>query len=209
MKILAVSDREFASIYNSRAAERFGHNDLVLSCGDLPIYYLEYMISTLNLPLYYVHGNHWVDGRAESQAAQNEPWGGSDLHRKVLHDRNLDLLIAGIEGSLPYSRGPRQYSQLRMWLFVLGLVPRLLYNRLAYGRYLDIFVSHAPPAGIHDDDDPARRGIHAFRWLLRVFKPRLHLHGHVHIYMPMQPRESRFHATRVVNAYGYYEIELD
>jgi len=38
--------------------DRFGDVELVLSCGDLPYYYLEYIVSMLNVPLLYVHGNH-------------------------------------------------------------------------------------------------------------------------------------------------------
>jgi Icc-related predicted phosphoesterase len=65
---------------------------------------------------------------------------------------------------------------------VLGLIPALLWNKLLRGRYLDIFVTHSAPEKIQDDTDLPHRGIRAFRWLIKVFKPRLHLHGHVHLY---------------------------
>ena len=32
--------------------------DLVVSCGDLPFDYLEYLVTVLNVPLVYVPGNH-------------------------------------------------------------------------------------------------------------------------------------------------------
>ncbi len=89
-----------------------------------------------------------------------------------------------------------------------NLVPRLMLNKITYGRYLDIFVTHAASAGIHDDDDPAHQGVDAFRWLIETFKPRLHLHGHVHVYNPFTPRETQYKDTRVINTYGFREITL-
>ena len=58
MKILSISDVEINFIYSPTIQERFKSVDLVISCGDLPYYYLEYIISMLNKPLYYVAGNH-------------------------------------------------------------------------------------------------------------------------------------------------------
>jgi len=91
---------------------------------------------------------------------------------------------------------------------VLSLVPKLLLNRLRYGRYLDIFVSHAPPWGIHDRPDLPHQGIKAFRWFLKTFRPAYHFHGHVHVYRPDAITETRFHQTLVVNTYGYREMEI-
>ena len=90
-----------------------------------------------------------------------------------------------------------------MWWSVIGLVPGLLRNRLSYGRYLDVFVTHAPPWGIHDGPDYPHIGIKAFRWLLETFEPQLHLHGHIHVYRPDMVIETQFEATRVLNTYGY------
>jgi len=89
---------------------------------------------------------------------------------------------------------------------VLGLIPGLLRNKLLRGRFLDVFVTHSAPEGIQDEKDLPHRGIKAFRWLIKVFKPRLHLHGHIHLYTPLIPWKSRFKQTLVVNAYGYREI---
>jgi len=58
MKILTVSDKVVDCIYSPRLKEKFGDVELVLSCGDLPFYYLEYIVSILNVPLFYVMGNH-------------------------------------------------------------------------------------------------------------------------------------------------------
>lgn len=207
MNILAVSDVELGYIYNVRFAQRFHYIDLMISCGDLPYYYLEFMVSMIDKPLYYVRGNHVVQVETTSGGERRAPWGAVDLHRRNLRTPQ-GLLIAGIQGSLWYNDGPCQYSQTEMWSMVLTMVPGLILNRVRYGRYLDIFVSHAPPWKIHDMDDLPHQGIKAFRWLLRVFKPRLHLHGHIHVYRPDTVTTTRFHETLVMNCYGYREISL-
>ena len=52
VRVLAISDEVEQLIYSDRIKERFAHVDLVLSCGDLPTYYLEFIVSSLNVPLY-------------------------------------------------------------------------------------------------------------------------------------------------------------
>jgi len=51
MKILALSDVELPAVYSFRIRERFPDADLAISCGDLPYYYLEYVLSSLDSPL--------------------------------------------------------------------------------------------------------------------------------------------------------------
>ncbi len=205
MKILAVSDEEKAIIYSPQIVQRFGDVDLIISCGDLPYYYLEFMISMLDKRLFYVKGNHAARVEYGVGGERTEPWGGVNLHRRVVRD-DLGLLLAGIEGSLVYNFGPNQYTEAQMWTYVWGLVPRLLYNRLRYGRYLDIFVTHASPWKVHDLEERAHRGSKAFRWFDTVFKPAYHLHGHIHIYRPDTIVETLLGQTLVVNAFGYREI---
>ncbi len=210
MKILAVSDVELDIIYSPMITQRFTDVDLVIGCGDLPYYYLEYMISMLNKPLYYVKGNHAPRKVEEGIGGpRTSPWGGVDLHRRVVRDQTTGLIMAGIEGSLSYNQGPYQYSQMEMWIMVLRMIPRLLFNRIAYGRYLDILVTHAPPWDIHDKEDLPHRGIKAFRWFIETFKPAYHLHGHIHIYAQYDTTETLHGQTQVINAYGYKKITLD
>jgi Icc-related predicted phosphoesterase len=206
MKILSISDVELGFIYSPQILERFKDVDLVISCGDLPYYYLEYIISTLNRPLYYVRGNHASEVEVGTGGDRREPWGGIDLHRRIANESGL--LLAGIEGSVNYNNGPHQYTQTQMWGMVYELVPRLLINRLRYGRYLDVLVTHAPPYRIHDDDDPPHVGIKAFRWLIRTFRPAYHFHGHIHVYRKDRPVRTLLGPTMVVNTYGYQETTL-
>jgi Icc-related predicted phosphoesterase len=44
--------------------------------------------------------------------------------------------------------------------------------------------------------------------LIKVFKPRLHLHGHIHLYSQDSPRETKANKTRVINVYSYRVIDL-
>jgi Icc-related predicted phosphoesterase len=206
MKILAVSDIELGFIYNTHIAERFGDVDLVISCGDLPYYYLEFIVSMLDKPLYFVRGNHASKTEFTTAGERSSPWGAANLHRRVVRD-DSGLLLAGIEGSLQYNLGPYQYSQEAMWRMVLMMTPALFLNKLRHGRYLDIFVSHAPPWKIGDMDDLPHRGIKAFRWLIKTFRPAYHLHGHIHIYHSDRVEPVRVEKTWVLNTYGYREIE--
>jgi Icc-related predicted phosphoesterase len=162
----------------------------------------------LDIPLYFVHGNHVPTIEDDEGNPKTDPEGSINLHKTVYYDEGNDLILAGIEGSLLYNFGPRQYSQQRMWNMVYGLVPRLLLNKVTFGRYLDVLVTHAAATGLHDDDDPAHQGVDAFRWLIDTFKPKLHLHGHIHIYNPLVPRETFYKQTRVINTYGYREITI-
>lgn len=205
MKILAISDIELGFIYNLQVAQRFKDVDMVISCGDLPYYYLEFLISMLDKPLYFVRGNHASAIEYTTAGERRYPWGAVDLHRKVLRTSE-GLLLAGIEGCNRYNKGDHQYTQSEMWSMVLNLVPALLYNRIRYGRFLDILVTHAPPWRIHDMDDVPHQGIKAFRWLIQVFKPRYHLHGHIHVYHNRVITSTEVGPTTVINCYGYREL---
>ncbi len=208
MRILAISDEELGNIYNPQIRERFKHIDIAISCGDLPYYYLEYIISMLDINLYYVRGNHARDVEFSIDGQKKSPWGGVDLHRKVVRDES-GLILAGVQGSLRYNNGPYQYTQSGMWENVLTLVPKLLLNRIVYGKYLDIFVTHASPWKIHDRTDRPHIGSKAFRWFNRVFQPAIHLHGHIHVYKNDEITETQFQKTRIINAFGYKEIEIE
>jgi hypothetical protein len=82
-------------------------------------------------------------------------------------------------------------------------------NRAIQGRFLDVFVSHAPPWGIHDQPDLPHQGVKAFLWLLRVFRPAYHFHGHIHIYRSDTVTKTRFLDTQVINTYGFLETTIE
>ncbi len=205
MKILAVSDIVVDWIYSPKIRLMLADTDLVIGCGDLPQYYLEYIVSSLNVPVFHVYGNHSI---TETWGNHNELTtnGSVDLNCRVV--RFKGYTFAGVEGSLRYNNGKFQYTQAEMWLNVFRIIPGLLINRLTHGKYLNVFVTHAPAWGIHDQPDKPHQGIKAFHWLVSHFQPDYHIHGHIHVYRPDMETDSVFGRTRVLNAYGYRPIEL-
>ena len=208
VRILAICDEVDPRLYGPGIEARRGQVDLILSCGDLPPYYLDYVASMVNAPIYGVHGNHDGefarnrdrDGDGNGQA----DWGMGELHGRVVEEQGL--LIGGFDGSLRYNKGSYQYTEAGIRAQIAGMIPQLLMNRLRYGRYLDILVTHAPPRHIHDQPDRAHWGFEAYRWFLRTFKPRYHLHGHIHLYDKRTVTRTQFHETEVLHAYPYREL---
>lgn len=201
MNVLTLSDILVPFLYSPRIKQRFTGIDLAIDCGDLPYYYLEYIGDELKADIFFVRGNHSKLEESTTAGPRRAPLGAIDLHRRMLNYRGL--LMAGVEGSLRYREGPFQYSQAEMWGHVLSLIPALLMNRLRFGRFLDVFVTHASPWGIHDQPDLPHLGIKAFRWFDRVFKPAYHFHGHIHVYRPDADLETKFDRTWVINTFGY------
>jgi Icc-related predicted phosphoesterase len=206
LKILAVCDEVDSRLYGNGVVHTQVPPDLILSCGDLPPYYLDYLVSKLNVPLYAVHGNHdpapLLEGSDGFERCGASWIGGHGLRTEG------GLLIAGFDGSLRYNSGAYQSSQTEMHASVRGLVPWLMMNRLRYGRFLDVLVTHAPPRGIHDEPDRCHTGFEAFNWLIRCFKPTYHVHGHIHLYDRRAETVTRVGATQVVNVYPFRELEL-
>jgi Icc-related predicted phosphoesterase len=205
VKILAVSDQVVDAVYSSDICGRFGDVDLVVSCGDLPYSYLEYIVSMLNTPSFYVHGNHDTPEYRASGVTLTEPGGWINLDGRTA--RAKQVILAGLEGSARYKPdAPFQYSEREMAWKVHALTSALVMNRLRYGRYLDIMITHSPPYGIHDGDDMPHRGFRAFLGLMERFKPRYLLHGHKHVYGP-EPTRTRYGETEVINVYPFRVIE--
>ncbi len=207
LKVLSLSDKQIESIYSPIVKDRFPDIDLILGCGDLTYSYLEFIVSMLDVPMYYVRGNHSHMIEYTASGPKTRPQGGTDIHRRVVNHHGL--ILAGVEGSLRYRRGPFQYSQFEMWKHVFAITPGLILNRIFSGRYLDIFISHAPPWGIHDEPDLPHQGIKSFRWLLDTFRPRYHFHGHIHVYRQYETTITQYKATTVINTYGYKETLLE
>lgn len=206
LKALSMSDIQVPYLYSPRIREVVKEVDLVIDCGDLPYYYLEYVLNALQVDLYFVRGNHSYLVEHSETGDRRQPRGGIDLHGRMINVKGL--LVAGVQGSLRYREGPFQYTQEEMWWNVLSLAPTLLLNKLRYGRFLDVFVTHAPPWGIHDQEDLPHQGIKAFRWLDRVFQPAYHIHGHIHVYRPDTVTQTMLGKTLVMNTYGYRITEI-
>jgi Icc-related predicted phosphoesterase len=211
MRILAVSDDIASQLYTAGVADRLGRVDVILGCGDLPYYYLEFLATALSAPLFYVHGNHdpleeYCSGDGDSH--KSGPDGGEDVDGKVLWTGGL--LMAGLAGCIRYKPdGPYQFTQAEMGLRAAVLAARLLPNRLLRGRWLDVLIAHSPPLGIHDGKDAAHAGFRSFRTLMDVLHPRYLLHGHQHRNYGTGSADTVYGRTQVINVHPYRVINMD
>lgn len=205
MRILALSDIADERVYSERVVETFSDIDLVVGCGDLPYDYLEYVVTVLNRPLLYVHGNHDAKVLLRADGRQATGAEGCELiDGRVV--RELGCSFLGLGGSIRYRPGaPFQFTQAEMRIRVVRLLPRLLWNRVRHGRFIDVMVTHSPPFGIHDGDDRAHVGFKAFITLMKLFKPQLVLHGHVH---GNHPQRTVSGDTQVMGVFPVRRIEL-
>lgn len=206
MKILAVSDQVVERIYSLASSGHFKGVKLILGCGDLPYTYLEYLVTVVNAPLYYVPGNH--DPQFDLRDVRSKVEGGSNLDLRTACHKNT--LIGGFGGSVRYRPdGTNQYTQSEAYERAFRMIPKLLMNWIQYRRALDILISHSPPFGVHDDDDQAHTGLKAINWLIRIAKPRYHFHGHTHFYRNnLENSESNHGATTIINVYPYRVIDF-
>ncbi len=196
MKILTVSDQVEPQLYEHFRAERFAGIDLILSCGDLPPEYLYFLVTMLNVPVYYVRGNH--DVRLDGY----RPEGCFDLDAKLVRFKGLRIM--GLEGSHWYNGKPHQYTERQMQKKILKVRPMMWWH-----KGVDIIITHAPPRHIHDAEDPCHRGFECFRHLIEKFAPPFFIHGHMHFNYTIQKRRlTQIDNTKVINSYGHYIFEI-
>jgi len=214
LKILAISDEVVPHIYSERIRALYDDVDLVIGCGDVPFYYLEYVVSMLHAPLFYVHGNHdhekqyMADGRVATSAEVCVCIDDEVSSLDGLTVNKGGLLLAGLGGSIRYRPGKHQYTNNQMRRRIIRLLPNLLLNHLRFGRFLDILITHAPPLGIHDKPDRAHVGFQVFNDFMQRFRPRYLLHGHSHVVRNNAATRAEYLSTEVVNVYPYCLIEF-
>jgi Icc-related predicted phosphoesterase len=216
MKILCVSDQIDPLVYTNSIRERFKDVDLILSAGDLPMEYLDFIVSSLNKPLLYIAGNHHtrVPGRGKSfmipaYAAddENDSFGACYVDSKIHVEEGF--IVAGLGGSMRYNLGENQFTDFQMYRRILKMLPGLIFNRIFRGRFVDVLLTHASPRGIHDKEDRCHQGFKAFLWFMRVFKPRYLIHGHIHLYDLSEVRMTWYQKTLVINAFNHHVIDTE
>ncbi|MEZ4388175.1 MAG: phosphohydrolase [Candidatus Krumholzibacteriia bacterium] len=207
MRILAIADTTSEAVYADGFPQTLPPFDLVVSAGDVPGHVLEFIAARQDTPPVYVLGNHALGYLRDPRDGTLQPVGGClNVHGHVV--RHAGLLIAGIEGCLRYRPGPHQASPRQMELQALRLAPRLAWHRWR-GRRLDILLTHAAPCGPHAAPDRPHHGVAAFNRLHRWWRPRVHIHGHVHLYHASPRREyTTPEGVRVINAYGMTLVDL-
>ncbi len=223
MKILCVADATEPLIYSSQAKSLFADCDLAISAGDLPVRYYDYIMTVLGKDFFYVYGNHNLehfdevmrrggfDPMAEYSTTGKQKlmpsFGGNLIDGKVVYDKRNDLIIAGLGGSMLYNYGKSQYTERQMQWRITKMIPRLIYNKKRYGRYLDILVTHAPAFGYGDGEDICHRGFTSFLDFLDSYKPKYMLHGHVHLFDENANRVFQYGDTKIINVYKSYVLD--
>jgi uncharacterized protein len=196
MKILALSDEVVPFIYSPAVRERFGDVGLIVGCGDLPVAYLEYVVTQLNVPMVYIPGNHDPD--------EYVVHGGLAVDGRWTKVNGVS--IAGLGGSQRYKPvGKHQYTNQEMF----GRAARLLLTSCLAGRRIDVLVTHAAPLGVHDAPDQVHTGFKAFHTVMRIGRPRLMLHGHTHVQRNLETTLTSLYHTQVINVYPYRLVELE
>jgi len=207
MKILALSDEIVEHIYSPSIVKRMQDVDFVISCGDLPSYYLEFIVTMLSKPLFYVFGNHHKDFiNTEKCIKRNHPGGCINIDNRIIAYK--DILIGGLEGSMRYNNGKHQYTDFEMCMKINRLKPKLYLNKLLKKKYIDILITHAPPYKIHDGEDLCHKGFKCFNKFIKAYKPKYLIHGHIHLYKTGDNWQTVANSTKVINAYGYRIIEF-
>ena len=191
MRILAVSDEESESLWSGHVKDIARGVDIIVSCGDLRNEYLEFLLTMINVPLLYVFGNHDESG----------PEGGICIDGRVYEFEGVRFL--GLGGSMRYRQGKNMYSESEM---------RWRYFRALPGIWrkggIDILVTHAPAKGFGDLDDRAHRGFGIFNAIMRKYRPKYMLHGHVHkAYGRFRKEHIHDAGTVILNVCGYKIIE--
>ena len=197
VKILAISDVPSKLLWDESVRKRLEGIDLILSCGDLPKKYLEYLTNFTTVPILYVHGNH--DGSYK----ESEPGGCICVDDAVYVWKGLRIM--GLGGCNRYNRDDTfQYTEAEMRRRARKL---WLAARRAGG--IDILLTHAPASGLNDGTDKAHKGFQVFNDLMDQYQPKWFIHGHMHLnYGANLPRVCTRGGTTVINATERYEFEI-
>ncbi len=217
MKILCISDRVESVLHGPNLTSYAGGVEAVISCGDLPFDYLEYVITFLGVPVYYVLGNHDpgpdgpeypggctpLDGRIVEAGGETggETGGGAG-------EEAGGLVLAGLSGSPLYSGGPNQYTERQMRRRARALSRKIWYRGLLGRPGPRVFVTHSPPFGLGDREDQAHLGFGSFVDLIDRHEPPLWLHGHVHLYGPDQGRVVTRGETKIINVFAHRILDV-
>lgn len=195
MKILLVSDKENEYIWDYFNPERFKGVELIISCGDLQASYLSFLVTMINVPLFYVHGNH-------DTTFKHHPPEGCDCIDGVIETYN-GVRFLGLGGSMLYSGRAHQYTEKDMEKRIKKLRWQLRKN-----KGFDILVTHAPPYEIGDGADLCHTGFKSFLTLMDKYRPKYMFHGHMHLNYGRVERIQRYGNTTIINGYDHYIVDI-
>lgn len=215
ISVLAVSDEVSEGLLADPRPVRSAQ--LIVACGDLPAEYLGALMNALDLPLVFVPGNHDPDQSGyrvtrsglvtRSGFPARPPWPAGAVNADGRVVDVAGLRIAGLGGCLRYNDGPNQYTERQQARRARALRRRARWRVIRDHRPVDLLLTHAPPRGVGDGDDPAHRGFGCYLGLTAALHPPLLLHGHVHPYgeaVPPRPLGD----TMVRNVTGWHLLEV-
>lgn len=185
MKILAIADRPpRKGLKELVVQENIG---LICTLGDLESLQLIELSAIENIPKIGVYGNHCSGSYFETRGIQN-------VHLKTFKYKGL--IFGGFEGCIKYKEDPyaKMYTQEE--------ADELLKDF----PYVDVFISHAPPFGIHDEIDGPHQGFIALRKYIQEKKPKYFLHGHT--YPKLEEEITQYGDTKIVYVQGDKVVEL-
>jgi hypothetical protein len=218
VRVLAVSDEVDEAIAADPGPVRGA--DLIVACGDLPFEYLGPLMNALDVPLVFVPGNHDPDlsGYRSSRAGltlragmpARAPWPDGAVNADGRVVDAAGLRVAGLGGCLRYREGPNQYTDRQQARRALALRAAARWRRQRDGRGVDVLLTHAPPRGVGDGDDPPHRGFTALQRLTAVLRPAALLHGHLHPVRAygVQAVSGRIGNTVVCNVTGWHLLDI-
>ncbi|GEM45714.1 metallophosphoesterase family protein [Deinococcus cellulosilyticus] len=203
-RILLLADHVHPFVYREGFPQGMPEVDLVLAAGDLPAYYLEFLASTLPVPVLYIPGNHRDEFTLNDQHELVPPGGVENVHGRVVEVAGLT--IAGWGGVPRYRES--DHGHYTPWQAKVGMWRLGMQMKMKRIRKLDIFLTHAPPLGEHAGSDYAHRGCPDLTHFMHQHQPRYMVHGHIHEYegKKIQYQDG---PTQVINAYGYRILEVE
>ena len=206
VRLLAIADEVTEALWGDTLLDF--RPDVIVSCGDLPFAYLENLVSRTDKPLLYVPGNHDPELRPSTlyagMSAQDDgvgPAGCESIDGRIAEAAGLRF--AGLGGSIRYRPGPNQYTERQMAWRAWKLRTRAWLTR----QRVDVLVTHSPPAGYGDSEDPPHHGFSALVGLVTRLSPKLIIHGHVNNFGPKSP-DLRIGSTRIVNAIPFKLLDV-
>lgn len=189
MKILAIADEESRYLWDFYEKGKLEDIDLILSAGDLAPEYLSFLVTMASVPLLYVHGNH------DDKYKMKQPEGCICIEDDIYVYKGIRIM--GLGGSMRYHMGEHQYTDAQMEKRVRKMKWKLLRR-----RGFDILLTHAPAYEIHDGRDLPHQGFKIFIKLMKKYKPKFFIHGHVHMnYGREYKRYDKYEDTHIINAY--------
>ena len=198
-RVMVIADMVHPYVYRAGFPAGLPPIDLVLSAGDIPGYFLEFLASSLPVPVVYVPGNH-NDEYINEGEGRHRPQGVINAQGRIITAAGLK--IAGWGGVPKYREGENQYSEMQA---------RLGLGKLAWQARggVDILLTHAPPEGPHAGSDYAHRGCGFINGFMQKRRPPLVVHGHIHEYEGKKiAYTDEATGAQVINAYGYHILEL-